>query len=494
MSTPSASLPRLPVPSVRALGLAVGGAAVIGAAMAVRTPWLVLLALAGPLVAVTARPDGATLCFAFGAYLNVPVLLARSTGVHAFTTVFVLLLLVPLAAHVLVRREALVVTPVLGLMVAFLGVLVVSAVVSGASATTAASVTGFATEGLVLYLLVTNAVRTSDMLRAIVWALLIAGAIMGAVSVWQELTHTYRTVFGGLGQVNVGDAAIDGGQVRPRLSGPIGEKNRYAQVLLVLLPLALWAARYERQALLRLAALGCGGFALCGTVLTFSRGGFVALVALVLAMLASGLLRLRHALALVLAFVAMVTIVFPGYVARLQTLQNADTAASQTSGADGAIRGRATENLAALHAFADHPLLGVGPGEFFARESTAYANALNLRFLDTRRRAHNLYLEMAADTGLVGLLVFLTIVAATLVGLWRIAKSRDARGDPVRAALARALALSIFAYLVSAVFLQLAYQRYFWFLIALANSAIWVLAREARRPSQPTGTATERTA
>ena len=486
MSTPSASFPRLPVPSVRALGLAVGAAAVIGAAVAVRTPSLVFLALAGPLVAVVARPDGATLCFAFGAYLNLPVLLAHDTGLHAFHTIFVLLLLVPFAAYVLVRRQALVVTPALCLMIAFLGVLVASAVVSGASPTTAASVSGFATEGLLLYLLVTNAVRTSDMLRGVVWALLIAGAVMGAVSLWQELTHTYRTAAGGLAQVNVADAGIDG-KVRPRLAGPIGEKNRYAQVLLVLIPLALWAARYERQALLRLVAGGCGGLALCGMVLTFSRGAFVAAVVLMLAMLAAGLLRVRHALALVLAFVALVTIVFPGYVVRLQTLQKADSAASQTSGADGAIRGRATENLAALHAFADHPLLGVGPGEFFARESTAYANALDLRFLDTRRRAHNMYLEMAADTGLVGLLVFLGIVATTLVGLWRTARSWDTRGDPTRAALARALGLSIVGYLVSATFLQLAYQRYFWLLIALANSAIWALGREARRRTRPSG-------
>jgi len=485
MSTPSASLSRPPVSAVRPLAVAVGAAAVIGAAMAIRTPALVVLALAAPLAAVVARPDGATVCFAFGAYLNLPVLLAHDTGVHAFQAAFVMLLLVPLAAYVLVRREALVVTPALGLMVAFLGVLVISAVVSGASATTAASVTGFASEGLLLYVLMTNAVRTADMLRAVVWALLVAGAVMGAVSLWQEATHTYRTAFGGLGQVNI-DPTVDVPVARPRLAGPIGEKNRYAQVLLVLLPLALWAARYERNALLRLAAVGCGGFALCGIVLTFSRGGFLALVVLVVAMLATGLLRVRHALALGLAFVALVTIVLPGYVTRLQTLQKADSAASQTSGADGAIRGRATENLAALHAFGDHPLLGVGPGEFFARESTAYANALDLRFLDTRRRAHNLYLEMAADTGLAGLLVFLAIVWTTLVGVWRTARSWDTRGDPVRAALARAFALSIVVYLVSAIFLQLAYQRYFWLLIALANSAIWVLGREARQTAAST--------
>jgi putative inorganic carbon (HCO3(-)) transporter len=447
----------------------------------VGTPWLIVLALAGPLLAVVARPEGATLCFVLAAYLNLPVLLSKATGIYLLNSASVLLLLVPLAAYVLVRRDVLVITPALGLLVAYLGALVVSAVAAGASAASAHTVTNLATEGLLLYILLTNAIRTTGMVRAVVWALLAAGAIMGAVSVFQELTHTYRTTLGGLGQVNRLDAGVPGiDDGRPRLAGPIGEKNRYAQVLLVLLPLALWAARYEARRALRVAALGCGALVLCGIVLTFSRGAFVALVVLVAGMLAAGLLRLRHVLALTLAFVALVTIVMPDYVARVQTLQQADAAATSTGGsADGALRGRATENLAALHAFGDNPVLGVGPGEFFARESTAYANALDLRFLGTRRRAHSLYLEMAADTGVIGLGLFLAIISTTMVALWRLARFWDARRRYEGGALARALVLALVAYLTSGLFLQLAYQRYLWLLVALANAAIWAMTREA---------------
>jgi putative inorganic carbon (HCO3(-)) transporter len=169
----------------------------------------------------------------------------------------------------------------------------------------------------------------------------------------------------------------------------------------------------------------------------------------------------------------------PHYVARLQTLQEADGAVTQSGGgADGALRGRATENLAALHAFGDHPIIGVGPGEFFARESTAYANALDLRFLGTRRRAHSLYFEMAADTGVAGLALFLAIVATTMAGLWRLARFWEARRGFAESALARAFVLSLVAYMTSALFLQLAYQRYFWLLIAVANAALWALGRE----------------
>jgi O-antigen ligase len=147
---------------------------------------------------------------------------------------------------------------------------------------------------------------------------------------------------------------------------------------------------------------------------------------------------------------------------------------------DQAIQGRATENIAALRVFRDHPLLGVGPGQFFSRYSAQYGNALDLRFLEQNRRAHNLYLEIAADTGMLGLGAFLAIVLVTLVSLRRLTVRCRAR-SPGLVSLANALLAALVAYLASGLFLQLAYQRYFWFLVALANVAIWLLQRELAR-------------
>jgi hypothetical protein len=56
---------------------------------------------------------------------------------------------------------------------------------------------------------------------------------------------------------------------------------------------------------------------------------------------------------------------------------------------------------------------------------------------------------------------------------------RDRR--PELAALANSLLAALVAYLAMGAFLQLAYQRYFWFLLALASSAAWMLAPTARR-------------
>jgi O-antigen ligase len=441
-------------------------------------------------VGTLVKPDNATLVFAFCFYMNLPVLASHAGGGTAVASLFVLLLFAPLAAHVVLGRGALVLTPGLALLMGYLGAMVLSAATAGgASPTTVSEIGGFLMEGLVLVVLLVNVVRTPAILRKVVWMVLAAGAAMGAISLWQELTHSYGNTLGGLAQVESLKYQIQEGatgHLRPRLAGPIGEKNRYAQILLVLLPLAIWLVRTEARRALRLLGVGFAVLTLTGALLTFSRGAFVALVLTVLVALAMRFLRLRHVVPLTVALIGLTLIVAPDFVTRVQSLGNAGAATSTSTSqqADAALVGRATENLAALDTFRDHPFIGVGPGEFFAKYSQAAGNALDLRFLATTRHAHSLYLEMGADLGIVGLGMFLAIALVTIGQLRNLGRLL-ARRRPDLAYLAQALVLSLVAYLTSALFLQLSFQRYYWFLIALANAAIWILKRQVRAPSPP---------
>jgi O-antigen ligase len=490
VSTPALSLPALPaVPSrsVRRLGPAtvmLGTAALLGAAMATGSPVMIAAAILPFLVAMLARPDSATLIFAICFYINLPVLASRAGAGSLLGSAFVLLLVAPWVAYVIVGRRPLVFTPAIALMVGFLVAMVVSAAVAGhATPGSAGDIGVYLVEGLVLVILVVNVIRTPGVLRNVVWMVLAAGATMGGISLWQELTHSYHTDLGGLAQVeSLKFHVMHGTQAvsRPRLAGPIGEKNRYAQILLVLLPLAVWLIRTERVRFLRFVGILLSTLILTGALLTFSRGAFVALVFTALVALSMRFLRVRHVLPIALALVALMFAVAPDFVSRVQSLGAADSALSHdTNEADGAVVGRATESLAAFNTFRDHPLIGVGPGEFFRSYSQKAGNQLDLRYLETRRHAHNLYLEMAADLGILGLGLFMAIVIVTLVQLQRLARFW-ARRRPDMAQLAQALVLSLVAYLASGMFLQLSFQRYFWFLIALANATIWMLSRAAR--------------
>jgi O-antigen ligase len=84
---------------------------------------------------------------------------------------------------------------------------------------------------------------------------------------------------------------------------------------------------------------------------------------------------------------------------------------------------------------------------------------------------------MAAETGIVGLTVFLSIVGWLLCRLWQ-ARRTWSRGRPDLANLAMTFTFSIVAYLGTAVFLQLSYERYYWLLLALASAGLQIGSTE----------------
>jgi putative inorganic carbon (HCO3(-)) transporter len=424
-------------------------------------------------------PEVATLVFAFMLYINLPAVATRFHGVPAtFSSSFFFILLLPLASYVIIRRKALVFTPALPWILVYFVALITSAFFTQTISQSASWINNFVTEGLLLYLLFSNVIRGTKSLRRVIWVLLLAGSLMSALSIYQEITHTYSNNYGGFAQI---DKVIDDTSTGEliRLAGPVGEKNRYAQVLLVLLPLGFFRFRGEKSRLLRILAIAATLLILAGALLTYSRGAMIAIFAILIIMIIWGYIRIDQAIFAFLAFIALITIVAPRMITRLESIQYVQSLYSEGgTQADGAIRGRTTENLAALYVFLDHPVVGVGPGQFFEQYSQDYANTLGIRFLETTRRAHNLYLETAADTGLFGICSFMAILLVTLYQLSRLRKFWMHQ-RPDLSNMAAGFLLSVLAYMASAVFLHLSFARYFWFLIALANVAIYVIQLKA---------------
>ena len=86
---------------------------------------------------------------------------------------------------------------------------------------------------------------------AVVGAIILAGAFMGSISVFQYLTNTFDNAYFGFGNW-ITEVA---GQVeRSRIAGPFSNPNAYAQTLVVVVPLALDQLWHEHRSLLRLLA------------------------------------------------------------------------------------------------------------------------------------------------------------------------------------------------------------------------------------------------
>ncbi|MEO5941045.1 MAG: O-antigen ligase family protein [Candidatus Limnocylindrales bacterium] len=429
--------------------------------------------LAATIVAI--RPDAAAIVVVGLIYSNAPVVMVTFHDLPvALAATVPLVLAAPLVYDLLVRRERVVVTAALPWIVAYFVVEIVATALARDINDAATRLQAIAIEGVALYLLLTNAVRTPAVLRAIVWTLLAVGAVIAGISVYQYLTGTFNNNYFGFAQTESSVTGLTSTGVE-RLAGPIGEKNRYAQIMLMLVPIGFMAFVAERRLALRLAALGSAGLAAMAMALTFSRGAAVAAGVVLVAMVVLRYIRLRYLFA-ALGIAVVVIVAVPQYADRVLTLGSVASFFSDESvgaGADNSLLSRATENLTAINVFADHPVVGVGPGQF-SEYYRQYSDQIGISVRAQDREAHNLYLGLAAESGSLGLAAFLGAVVVTLVGLARARRAALAT-RPDLAALATGFLLAIVAYLASGVFLHLSYARYYWLMLALAGAAAVVV-------------------
>jgi len=474
---------------VAALGaLAAGGVA--GAILKVGVvPALVLLAGAPVAVVLVAKPDLAVVLTAFLLYVNFPAILTKQHNVPGpVAGAFVLMLASPIAYAVVAGRERFRSDPALVLMLALVGCQLLSTFGAVDVGLALDRVQQLATEGVLLYWLIINTIRSLPTLRKVMWAVLAAASLLTVLSLYQDFTGSYQQEFGGLAYRNYqqdSDTSDTDAVVRrqkwDRAQGPVDEPNRFAQILIVLLPLAGYLYRNPRSRARRNWAIVLGGLTLVGVGITLSRGALVTLGVMAFIMVGFRWLKPWHLLAALLGAAVVLPAVSPFFVARLASIVDARhviAGAGDAQEADGAIRGRTTEMLAALNVFRDHPIVGVGPAQFPPFYFVRYSKDAEIKFrdLDVPRRAHNLYLEMAAECGALGLGMFMAVVAVLLNGLWQ-ARRRWLDRDRDAADLVTAFCLSLCAYLFTAMFLHLSYQRYYWFLIALASAALHVVHR-----------------
>jgi len=219
--------------------------------------------------------------------------------------------------------------------------------------------------------------------------------------------------------------------------------NPFAAFLLLVLPLSL--VRTLRAASAR-AALSHGAATtlfLTALIFTYSRGawlaGFLALGA------AAAWLRRRPRTALVRG------LALAGAVAIAVTLLSlaahhgdsgavAARAASLTDSEDASAHGHLLFWRNALEMLAAHPVTGIGPGTFGAVHA---AYQTDLRYY--ARDAHSLYLQSAAETGLLGFAALLALLAASGLA-WRRLLRRTA--DEAEYTLVLGVGLGLLAFLL----------------------------------------------
>jgi O-antigen ligase len=258
-----------------------------------------------------------------------------------------------------------------------------------------------------------------------------------------------------------------------RLTGAIGEANELASVLVAAFAVAAGLAlASKRSSSVRLAALAAAALCLGGVFFSSSRAGLLALaLVLVASVFVAG--RWRGRAALVTLIAALGAVVYFSAFASPLAREHVTRVGGGTGRADlWTIAWRMTE---------DKPVTGVGAGNF-QLVSPQYllqpgAIARDDFVLDQPKQTHNIYLQVLAELGFPGLLLFGSIIGFSLSCTAAAARRFRALGDTHLETLSWAFLLAALGVLAADFFQSEQFSKQLWLLLALGPALLGLARR-----------------
>ena len=245
------------------------------------------------------------------------------------------------------------------------------------------------------------------------------------------------------------------------------DANDFATFAITAMPFGLYFANRGHKALVRLSAVVGLGLLSTAFVYSGSRGGFLALL------VTGSFIVLRYdAIALrtrVLALV-FVSVMLAG-TATDKYWEQMETIASDADYNHTSEYGRLQIWRRGIGYMLQYPVLGVGPNNFGVAEGTLSPLAERQQFgIGVPWSApHNSFVQVGAELGVPGLVMFVGMIASAFVALRRSKPGRSIeRPSPASRELTPALTASLIGFIVGAFFLSLAYSEMLYTLAALA--------------------------
>jgi O-antigen ligase len=266
---------------------------------------------------------------------------------------------------------------------------------------------------LVVYVALLNSLDTPRRVRTflIVGALATLAPSLGAIQRWvanDNLVEGYRTAW----------------------RGNYADPNRLAMGIVLMLPAGIALVGQARRPWLRAALLLSAVATIAAIVLTHSRSGAIAMAVALLLTFLRGRRKARGVLLAVTAVIALLTLAPQSFWTRSGSIVDYQEDASFAG------RERAYSMLQVI--FSERPLTGVGAGAFLA----AWDRFAPLSAGGARLIAHNIFMEILGELGLVALALFGLFCAWLSIRLWRAGR------DPVLGVDARVILAGLVAYIV----------------------------------------------
>lgn len=328
--------------------------------------------------------------------------------------------------------------------------------------------------GVCIYLTLDTKEKLKTGIRVLLYAVTFV-SILGAIHTLSGSSPT----FWGLAR----DSAFGqiGGSGSLRYGGPIAESNVWGQILVSILPIALYQFAKAREPRIKFLSVIAALFIFLALLLTESRGAFLALVVLLTLTAFDLRIKLPTLIGLISLGLVLLIILPSRYTERIRTLDILFQSNADGLSQDDAVEGRREKMLTGLAMFREHPLLGVG----FANYSDNYwsyagnlgleATARNVGSASSARQPHSLYVEILAETGVFGIASFGAFIFIVLRTLHRSRAMNDAnmvKADPDWSLWITSIFMSILTFLVAGIFLHGIGFRFIWVLSGLALAII----------------------
>jgi O-antigen ligase len=277
-----------------------------------------------------------------------------------------------------------------------------------------------------------------------------------------------------------------------RLANPVLGPNVLGEALVCGLAIAVAVLVMYRSPAMRILTIAAGLFVGVGILLTTSRSALIALVAsLVAAVALAGRWRFI-ALCATLVLAGGTYIYFQQFAPASAKQRIEAPLSSQERSSDG----RNTIWSLAIRAFEDNPVIGVGAGNFrvvqvryLLRPGVDRARTQTSEVVDDPhgKVAHNSFLSVASELGVVGLALFVFLIAFAAASLLKAARLFKAKGDGRMQVVAICLVVAMVGSLGVQMFQSQQQEKVIWLLLGL-GPALLAIARseEAPEPSRET--------
>lgn len=231
--------------------------------------------------------------------------------------------------------------------------------------------------------------------------------------------------------------------------------NEFAIAILPFIAITFYMAISEKNKLLKLISIGIMVIIFLALISTVSRGGIIGIAGMLLFALFKSKQKLITIIAIFIVVILFINFMPQNLRDRFSKTKVSEHALGTGDGDIDSTTRRYYLTQAGWRMFLEHPLFGIGIGNYYY-ENRNYAPV-------HPGRAHNMYIEIMAELGIIGIFLFLGTIFFTLKGLNGIIKSKS----PLTG-YAKGFYIGLVGFLIAGILLHAQQDRILWFIIFMS--------------------------